>query len=326
MATQHYIPAGTSVLVTKADGEQVWYETKEEITLDGQQAQATCPRTGRAVYRVTHKGLEVFFAGESVAVREVEDTGDIDEKVVSGLRFCMLQYDIPVNAEFDNPSGFLRRIGVRTTQSVWIIPEGSIPYPLLARMTEAKVAWHVFKFDASEGKNLAERALATLRQEIADHVARSRASREAAEAQLEATTDSAERAEARFTRRAESIKERYETLVEDFKVAAARFGIREGALNLREANNAVQVITASMEERARLYLQAARTARELGSTGDALAKGAEEGAVPAGVLADYIEETAVTAEASAQAQALRTAFDGEPETFDLVTAEERADG
>jgi hypothetical protein len=271
--------------------------------------------TGNRVLAHIAGDYTLYFSPESVRTRETSD-GILDESVIANLNARLLIYDIPEASDFPNPSGVLRRVAVRINLSCWVIPEHLIPYELLGRMAEAGASWHTVKFDSTEGKKLVTMAVNSLRQELADAVRRSETARDGAERQLGESTESRERAEARYLRRAEGIAERYNGLAADLVAAARVFGISATALQLDAATTAVDAISAGMHERARQYLRANQTLQAAGM-------GTFTPDCPAGILADVLADVGFEGQALQLQEAFAGAAGsgvpaGDDETFSLV--------
>lgn len=229
------------------------------------------------------------------------------QDAVDTLRACMLIYDIPVprngESEIPNPSPALRRVAIRVNLSCWVIQEGDIPYTLLENMRRRGASWHVVPFDPKGSKQLLEMAIGAMKKEIADAAIRSRQVQANAEDVL-ADNEAPSNNRKRYLARAEQIRERFNTLTSDLTAAAERFGINPDMLGISQAHAAVQAIQTAMHTRARLYVEAAAKAREVASAGgNAIAAHIEQGTIPAGIVADFLDDNGQDGES------LRTAFD-----------------
>ena len=215
----------------------------------------------------------------------------------SDLRASLLIYDIPERSGVANPSGFLRRMAVRVNLSCWVIPEGDIPYHRLHAMATGGATWHVVRFDAAEAWKLVGMAAAAIRRELRDALRRARRAAGRAAAAVEA----GESDPGRYDERARSTVRRLRRLLSDLTAAAGRFGIAAEGLPLLAAARGIDALQAAMKARARLYAEAAEAVRRLGD--EAMARAAEADLVPAGVLADDIDDR------GGDTSALRAAFD-----------------
>lgn len=162
---------------------------------------------------------------------------------------------------------------------------------------------------------------------------------------LDETTESAERAEARYLREQAAIVKRFEELAADLEHAAARFGIDSATFGLADAANSIHGISLGMQERARTFLkatqqiQAATGGRAVDAAGNEVDAEAEPEKVagfvggeifdcPAGIMADRLQDLGMD-DAAAK---LRGDFAGVPgqlcgpvaddETFSLAEADE----
>lgn len=279
MASESYLPAGTRLCIRDAAGKAGWYTTKKEIPIGSELRTAACPLTGRTVRTLKTDGYDVFFTAAQVNNRRVAETAE-----TRNLNACMLIYDIPDTADVPNPSRVLRRLGVRVNLSCWVIPESDVPYTTLHALTEGGATWHTVRFDASEARKLVDMAVAALRRELADAVARAEASRDGADAQLAASSDDPDRAEAYYLRRAASIAERCRELQDDLAAVAGRFGIDPEQFGAAAAETAVAAISAGMHARAAEYAAAVKAAKAAGM-------GDVDG-VPAAVMQDVLRDAA----------------------------------
>lgn len=292
MATQSYLPAATRLAIQAPGRAATWYVTKKEIVLGSGNETAKCPITGQIVRTVTQDGVAVYFQPRQVNYRQVEEPGD------NNLNACMLLYDIPDTAEIANPSPVLRRLGLRVNLSCWVIPESDLPYGLLHSMAEAGATWHAVRFDRSEAQKLVAMGVQSLKRELADQVARAQRSEARASAAMDGSTESTERAEARYQREIAAITRRYNELAADLAAAAARFQIDPTVYGAADTRRAMDGIRMGMEERARAFVQARA---QLAAAGQNFPE-----TTPAGILADAAEEAGLDGTAAE----LRAGFAG----------------
>lgn len=210
---------------------------------------------------------------------------------------CLLIYDIPESSSVRNPSGELRRRAVRINLSCWVICEQDIPYYLLNEMQIGGATWHVVRFDPREGENLLRMAIESLKRDLKTAVKRAKTARWRAGEQLETNADLT-----KYERQARVIVRRVKKMLDSAREAANRFGIGEDTINLAHSVNAIDAIKTSMKERARQYAETAATLRQVGD--EAMAQAVQSDQIPAGVVADRIDD------AGEDATALRTVFDG----------------
>lgn len=197
-------------------------------------------------------------------------------------QFSMLQYDIPErqgNDKIPNPSGPLRPFCVRTSYSVWIVPQDRIPWPMLNRWTEQGVRWHLVPFSATDEGVQQVLALSTdaLRRELAGIEASVQKSLN--EAATKYGIDSAT-----YERRARAIITRGERLIAAAQSAAQCFGIAND-LPTGETRTRVQGMQAANQQLAATYVAMAATVQ-----GTELAVAAQDGDVPVEVMADFIAD------------------------------------
>ena len=178
------------------------------------------------------------------------------------------------------PRAACASVAVRTSLSVWVLKNDSIPHNLLARMTAAGVRWHLVPFEAAAAQSILAMTTEALAQEvrkIESSLARS----------LQRTGDRFEAGEANrrqcmaATRAALA---RAQQALRSARAVEALFGIDAGSTGTEAA---VARLGLAARQRAETY--AALTA-EVGEHDAALADAAEADLVPAGVLADRIED------------------------------------
>lgn len=324
MARQEkYLPAGSRLIIKQPNQPAQWYTTKKEIVLETTPVDATCPLTGEPVVTATAHGLPIWFQARMVRSRIVLADGDVDDAVFNE-QFSLYHYDVPQARNYPNPSNRLYPIAVRLTESAWMMRTSDIPYELMAEMQDHGCAVEVNKFDKAESRRLIHQAVGKLQEELAAAVARAEASRVRAERALETEpTDgedvtTPEEAEKACLKQAQAIEKRLTLLASQITKAAARFGIREQAVNINRLGATAATISATMKERAAAYVAAQKALREANTTtGTALANGARDGAenkVPAYVLADALREEGHEDEANR----LQEAFAEDDGTFSLT--------
>lgn len=220
----------------------------------------------------------------------------------------LLVYDIPVGAldrdgnRLHNPSPELRRIGFRCTESVWVIPNNLVPYPLLNDLRLAGVEWELVKFDISEAPHLVEMARKSLRAEIKSAVKRARESAERRATKAgENENPEPERVEAAYLRSVRSVVKSATKLVKELEATGQAFGIEPQELDSWQAYTGLQAISSVAKLKAKTFADAVAYARKCGFEGVAMADGTEEkGCIL--ILADWLEEREV------DVTALRAAF------------------
>jgi hypothetical protein len=208
--------------------------------------------------------------------------------------YSLLQYDIPERrgeARVRNPSGTLRRLAVRTSYSVWVVPQDRVPWGLLDGWTHAGVRWHLVPFAAEASEQILALATETLRSQIAAIQASADKSLQDAGAKLDGDEAAAhgpastEAAHNLYQRRARRICRRAERLLADAEAAARCFGMPVDELPLGAARAAIRGLQVAAQQRAALY---AAMAHQVVGTMLEAAAGASD--VPPEVLADFIEE------------------------------------
>lgn len=220
---------------------------------------------------------------------------------------------------FPNPSGTLRRLGVRLDGSVWAVPESRVPWPLVNNMYAClgpngeRVTAHVADFDHKTSEKLVQIAEEYFAKELADVEARLLEKVQGYEDdynQMIADAVGADKALTIFQKRvlgAVSAARKYRN---DYEEAAKAFAVQDQfARQFATIGNVVTNLDNLARTRAASYADAIALAR-----GTKLEKAAAEGDVPAPVLADYLEDE------GKDVRGLREAFTN-PEEYDLEEGE-----
>lgn len=221
-------------------------------------------------------------------------------ETTNSLQACLLIYDIPERSKVGNPSNRLRSMAVRVNLSCWVIREGDIPYVLLNDMAAGGATWHVVRFDAGESEKLVGMAREALIRDIREALRRANRSAAVAAQPIEAGENTAN-TRAAFVERVRPLVRRMNRLLADARKAAERFGIDPASVSVDDAAAAVRALQSGMYARARAYADAAALVRQLGD--EAMANAAAADLVPAGILADDIDDR------GGDASALREAFE-----------------
>jgi hypothetical protein len=211
-------------------------------------------------------------------------------KVVTSLRLTMLMYDIPERSNVANPSGRLRRIGLRINKSVWIVPTGNIPQYLVNELIGAGAAVITAPYDVEASKNLLVAAIAFANRELTEAKARAEASKADAEAELNDPDGDPTKKRKVYEKKIAAIAKRLEVLAEEMAVGAKVFGVVGGIdfTNIRQAAEAISNTTAV---RAAVYANSATALREVGTVDTtAMAVAVENDQAPAYAVADMLRE------------------------------------
>lgn len=199
-----------------------------------------------------------------------------------------LCYWIPGDSGFSNPSDRLRHIGFRIDGSVWVIPNNHVPYNLLNEMTAAGVTWHLLEFTGSQAEKILALAKDVMEKEIAEIATRLETSIQSADQQYDTRLAESEggkeieKAESYYRSRTRGALKRAEQMLKDIEKAAGCFGISVGT---SVSYSTIKALRTSVAARAHAYSRL--TQAVVGTQLEAAAKADE---VPAGVLADYVEE------------------------------------
>lgn len=208
------------------------------------------------------------------------------------MQACLLIYDVPTGAVPMNqhPCVRLRPLAIRLQLSGWVILEGNIPYNYLTYLTEQGCQWDVIKFDQGENKKLIQKAIQSVKNEIRATIKSARDSFQSCSAQLNADDMVPEDKAKRFDRNTKATIKRLKQTLADLRQAASTFGIGDNDLNIVEAFQQVNVIQATIAAKAAEYTRAINELAKLRGNGDGMVRAARADQVPAGILADYLDD------------------------------------
>lgn len=225
----------------------------------------------------------------------------------NAIRASLLIYDIPQRSNLANPSPFLRRMAVRANLSCWIIPTHLIPYSYLNELADGGATWHVVQFDTNESEKLLKMARESIAREMRAALNRARKAAQDAAVAYENPEEGETPTIANFEERVHRAVRRAEEVLRDLETAAGVFSIERSATPVAWAFEQATMIQTAAHERAKRYAEAAVTLRRIDPiNGDGLANAAEADELPAGILADALDE----AGASTEAAELRESFAG----------------
>jgi hypothetical protein len=233
-----------------------------------------------------------------------------DDNICTRLSACLLIYDIPDSSNYPNPSGRLRPLAIRIQLSGWVIPERDIPYGLITEMRSAGCTVDIVKFDASQGANLLDLAIRSIRMDIRKALENARRTRERAENRLtgEESPEEAVRRYRRFRREQSQITRRLRLLLNQFRQATERFGIDPSSVDLTGSVAAVQSIRAGMETRVQAYRKMMENLDVRFGRDNGITAAMRRDAIPAGIVADWAEDRAETGEQYEEAEFFRNLF------------------
>jgi hypothetical protein len=233
-----------------------------------------------------------------------------EQNICERLSACLLIYDIPDDANFPNPSGRLRPIAIRIQFSGWVIPERDIPYGLITEMRSAGCTVDIVKFDASQGANLINLAIRSIRMEITKAFANARKTRDRAENRLTGDENPAEavRRYRQFRREQSGITRRLRALLEQFRRATERFGIDPASVDLMGSMAAVRSIRTGMEVRVQAYRKMMEDLDVRFGRDNGITAAMRRDMIPAGIVADYAQDRAETNEQTEDAEFFRNLF------------------
>lgn len=160
-----YLPIGSEVLVQRPNSEvQEWYTTKANVPVSETET-VTCPVREIPVLTTVYKGIRIWFLEGQTRVELTE------EQLNAAKNLCLhtVQYDIPAvlstSGAVTHPSTYFWRYGVRTSESVWLMPKGQLPLLAFRDMLRqgCNVRWN--PIDPSTASVMISEAVAGLQAE-----------------------------------------------------------------------------------------------------------------------------------------------------------------
>lgn len=206
------------------------------------------------------------------------------------MQTVLLIYDIPEKSPAKNPSGVLRRLGIRINLSCWCLPEDALPHHTLAGLSVNGATWHTVRFAQSEGERLARLTIDTLTKELAD-LAESLDNSYAGfadqmeEWEPEWVGDDAGEVARAFRKRTHAAVRRAEKLLEDAQQAARSMGVDPTMLPVAMATARINCVKREADQRTTAYVEAASRLADAH-----LRLAAQEDLLPAFALADALED------------------------------------
>jgi hypothetical protein len=243
-------------------------------------------------------------------------TADEISTAAAGQSLTMLMYDIPDAAEIANPSGRLRRIGLRLNLSVWLVPTGSVPHTLINELIAVGSSVITAPYDTTATAGLLAAAIGFANREVTAAVKRAEESKAAAEAELNSPEGDPNQKRRVYDRKMAAIAKRLELLADEMKTGAAVFGL-SGAINFGGLRSTATTLAAATTTKAAAYANATAELAAVG-TADATAMANAMGAdaVPFAPAADMLRDNGK----DDAADSLQAAFD-DANVFSLVSDE-----
>lgn len=321
MNTQYYIPAGQEIVVQSTrdgqpTGQYQWYTTTKRVEVKEWNT-GLCPvRNAITVLTAETNGRQIWFLENQLKVELSQDM----KTVINTTKLVKLEYDIPARVSnrpqdyqdengrpFEHPSQYLWNYGVRTSLSMWVVPESKIPWRRLNRLTRQGCIWEQTPIDASVAAKLLSQSVVNLRKEWVSALqsynecmasAAQRRDRKIENANGQNDIDKANRqyrydctrVEKDLTERQENIKKGASVLrIPEQWITA---DIREfGAVGNGTVATFTQANRAVGQTRARAHVAAVDSLQRAGQT--AVANAVEQGDMPHDIAQDYAEDNEV---------------------------------
>lgn len=210
--------------------------------------------------------------------------------MANGTGIYLLYYRIPEESGMPNPSPILRRFAFRVDGSVWVINEVDLPYRLFKRFDIHGVTWNCWKFDFGEYEKLVNAARESLQNEVQAMFRRAGVTTRKEQRKLENTNkplaDRIKAHKARCISRSKGMRK----AIKDLKHAAERFGVPADQIGYGDAMAQVRGFQATMQERARVFLEACGEIESNLGRNDGMLQAAKAGGLWVPILADYMED------------------------------------
>ncbi len=208
------------------------------------------------------------------------------------MKTDLLIYDVPTKSQIPNPSPRLRRVAIRINLSCWVLPTDRVPWNYLNELREEGVRWHLVPQSEEGSEKLTEMALDSLRQEIRSAVKRTEKSLDLSGEKFVSVKEDPdcdgsdlERAKDKHDKHIKTTMKRINNLLKDIESAAKVFAIDPASLPLVEAKAKADALQMSAHRRAELFADMVQQVK-----GTEMELAAREDEIPAGVLADWLEE------------------------------------
>lgn len=290
---QRYIPINSRIVVKNLQGKTVWYDNREEIAVpDGELSYVGCPIRGITTVTFGYKGCEVWCLKEQIRTKLDKD----QLSKARNLRLYKLEYDVPVDrpqdVEFVHPALYLHPLAIRTTKSVWVIPQDSIPWHRLNQLTEVGATWDVEKIDVSEIEKTLNKVINAICNETNQLIRSSEDAQTRANERLEATPDEDDpnAAAKKYVRTAMATIKKNQKLLNELESAAKVFGLSH-VTDWNNAKAAHKAVETTVHQRAKYYAEAIEELRKINTSDTAaIADAMEVGTIPVDVAADMLRD------------------------------------
>lgn len=220
---------------------------------------------------------------------------------MSKIAAYKLDYDIPQGSGIENPTGHFRRLGFRSTLSVWIIPECKMPWTYLnsfkdalksfepdvaTRARRGKCRWLRFESDADEMREYAKESVEEEIQRLVNQ-----ANQNLERARRDYNAENSEMTPAEFEERVNGHLNRRRDELKAILEGAASFDVDPSSLPTAWALTEIDATEQRCKAQAKSYAEAARFARqEGGSDGQAIAAAIQADDIHPGIVADFIDD------------------------------------
>lgn len=291
-ATQ-YIPAGTEIVLFR-NGQHVWYTTQKDIPVNGNVTATMCPVREIEVATTEYMGFSIWFMESQVCFKLSEE----QEQAAKNLRLVKIDYDIPTrvrnSGRVDDPYTYMWKYGVRTSESCWVIPHGSMQAIAvrLRELTRTGCTWHPTPIDPVASADIIQRAIAALQTELVQARLNAENRRRAAEVRFEDAGNGD--VNARLAKRKatlSSIESELKKKTENVKSAAKALGIPLKWVEQTAIRSAVRALAVGGHAEVERVGQIVDAANATGNT--TVANQVETGVMPADIAADYLKDQGV---------------------------------
>lgn len=293
MDVKQFLPVGSEIVVY-SNGSHKWHTTKSKIEVTEPKPE-NCPVREIEAVTMQYKGYQIWFM-ESQALVELSEEQESNARC---LRLVKLEYDIPTRVmargELEHPSGYLWARGVRTSGSMWVLPEGNVPMRRLRELTRSGCTWHITKIDVSDAANHMQRAISALQVERLEAFASAERCRVAAEERFNDGVGDITAKMKQRTAAYKRVEKELERKLENVKQGATALGIPmewvEGTSLRTIIRGTVAAVTTSYNAKANVVGDAVESLKKLGTDeANAMAEALDNEKVDPRVVADYLQE------------------------------------
>ncbi|CAM6002957.1 unnamed protein product [Sphagnum balticum] len=299
-----YLPVGSVVTVLARNADKaVNYTTSKEVVVTESTYQP-CPlglmtQTYSGTWLRDHKtvvqGVTIWFTPRQLRRRIVVPTTDVVSDVYTHP-LSKIDFDIPSAlgpGYRDNVNTVFHSLGIKFSNTAWVMRSGDIPLNLIAAMEEDGCNVNVHKLDKSEIQKVISQAIISLQTQIEEHLQRANQSLESAVNRMNNADENASEEEIikKALREAKVLEKRYEEYTKEMLPGANRIGITDAAWNPQRLPVAAKAMSSDLRRRAAAYRKGVKAMQaSTDATVKALVPDAVTSTLPVHVMGDALRE------------------------------------